>query len=128
MFFRHSDPVAKRLIHLGIPAAAADRLSHGGTLLDLPAGATLCTKGERGTQAFLLVDGEASVLTEGGVVTLGPGEVVGEIATLDRRVARNATVVTATPASVLVFDIATFRMLAGTDELRPRLAPQRSAA
>ena len=128
MFFRPRDPVATQLVALGLPSAAADRLSSAGTLLHLRAGTTLCTEGERGTQAFVMVEGEASVHTANGVVTLGPGEVVGEIAALDSTRHRNADVVTATPATVLVFDLATFRSLATSDDLKSRLAPVRTAA
>ena len=128
MFFRTRDPIATQLVGLGISGSAADRLSSTGTLLDLPAGTTLCTRGERGTQAFLLLDGTATVLTDGGTIDLGPGEVVGEIAALDSRRHRNADVITATAVSVLVFDLATFRSLASTEDLRPLLAPQRTAA
>ena len=128
MFFRTRDPIATRLVALGVPASAADRLSSGGTLLDLPAGTVLCTQGERGTQAFLLIDGEAAVHTATGTITLGPGEVIGEIAALDSTRHRNADVMTATPVSVLVFDLATFRSLATAHDLRARLVPERTAA
>ncbi|WP_426574679.1 cyclic nucleotide-binding domain-containing protein [Aquihabitans sp. McL0605] len=127
MFFRTIDPIATRLVDLGLSTTAAARLSTGGTLLDLPAGTTLCTKGERGRQAFLIVEGEATVLTADGTITLGPGEVVGELAALDSKRPRNADVVTATAATVLVFDLGTFRLLASSDDLNPLLAPVRTA-
>jgi len=128
MFFRTRDLVASQLVGLGVAPSAADRLSGAGTLLELPAGTTLCTRGERGTQAFLLVDGTASVRTADETITVGPGDVIGEIAALDSTRYRNADVVTATEVSILVFDLATFRSLASTDELNDRLVPQRTAA
>lgn len=128
MFFRRHDPVADRLRALGVGPVAAERLSQAGSLLDVPAGTTLCVEGERGTQAFLLLEGEAEVRTHAGVVRVGPGSVVGELATLDRRRRRNATVVASGAVSVLVFDPGTFRLLAEDHELRPLLAPARTAA
>jgi CRP-like cAMP-binding protein len=125
---RRPDPVAATLEGLGIAKAAAARLSRSGTLLDLDAGSTLCEEGERGTQAFLILEGTADVLTAGGVVTVGPGDVVGEQATLDPRRTRNATVVAHTPLVVLVFDVRTYRAIAEDVALRDRLVPQRTAA
>lgn len=127
MFLHPVDPVADRLVPLGINRAAAERLSQGGTLLEVAAGTTLCRLGDRGLEAFLLIDGTANVLTDTGVIVLGPGEVVGEIATLDPARNRNATVVAATDMTVLVFDARTFRGLARVDDLRDRLAPARAA-
>jgi CRP-like cAMP-binding protein len=123
-----NDPVAHELVSLGFERDAAIRLSFGGTLLDLPAGTTLCREGEPGLEAFLLLDGEASVLVGGNVVTLGAGDIVGELAALDATRTRNATVVAATDLRLLVFDVRTFRTLAAADELRARLLPERAAA
>jgi CRP/FNR family cyclic AMP-dependent transcriptional regulator len=128
MFFRTRDPISSQLVALGVADDAAERLSRAGTLLDLAAGTTLCKKGERGLQAFLILEGEATVATAAGDITVGAGDVVGELAALDSRRLRNATVVAATPLAVLVFDVGTFRSLASIDDLTPRLAPQRAAA
>ncbi len=122
---RRHDHVARHVASLGIADDPAGRLSQAGTLLDLPAGATLCREGERGTQAFLLLDGTAQVLTDDGVVRVGPGEVVGEMATLDPRRTRNASVLAETDLTVLVFDVATYRALARTEDLKAHLAPTR---
>ena len=128
MFFRRHDPVADRLEALGLNPFPAQRLSQAGTLLDLPAGTRLCTEGERGTQAFLLLEGHAEVRLADQTVEVGPGAVVGELATLDAKRPRNATVEAAEPVALLVFDTATFRSLAEDPELRPLLAPERAAA
>jgi CRP-like cAMP-binding protein len=127
MFARHQDPIAARLRALDLPRVAADRLSRGGTLIELTAGTTLCEEGERGTQAFLLLEGQAEVLLPDAVVRVGPGDVVGEIATLDQHRTRNATVRAATDVLVLVYDPATYRNLARDEGLRDRLAPPRAA-
>ena len=129
MFFRRNDPVADRLGALGLNPFPAQRLSQSGTLLDLPAGTRLCTEGERGTQAFLLLEGRAEVrLADGRTIEIGPGAVVGEQATLDVKRPRNATVEAIDPVALLVFDVATFRSLADDQELRPLLVPERTAA
>jgi CRP-like cAMP-binding protein len=99
-----------------------------GTLVSLPAGTVLCREGERGMQAFLLLEGTADVRLTDHVVTVGPGEVIGELATLDWTRTRNATVVAATEVLVLVFDAGTYRSLARDEALRHRLAPERAAA
>jgi voltage-gated potassium channel len=125
MFSRRTDPLAERLRTLGAPDGGACRLARAGTRFDLPAGTTLCARGERGTQAFLLLEGEAEVTTPIGPVRVGPGSVVGELATLDGTRPRNADVVTATPVSLLVYDVATFRSLADDPELHDVLAPRR---
>lgn len=128
MHVRRIDRVAQRLEDLGFPRAAARRLSPAGTLLRLDAGCVLCWEGERGTQAFVLLEGEANVLLGKDTVVVQPGDVVGEIATLDPQRTRNATVVAAGPVEVLVFDAATYRSLAQLEDLHDRLAPDRIAA
>ena len=127
MLSLHRDPVAHQLLRLGVMPSAADRLSKGGTLLDLPAGTELCTEGERGTQAFFLLEGTAHVLLGDGVVEIGPGEVTGELAALDPHRTRNASVVAHTDVLVLVYDVPTFRSLADDEDLREVLAPTRAA-
>ena len=125
---RRVDVVAQRLEDLGFPKDPARCLSEGGTLLHLDAGSVLCREGERGTQAFLLLRGEAHVHVDGDTVVATAGAVLGELATLDPQRLRNATVEAAGPVEVLVYDVATYRSLAGLDDLRSRLAPKRAAA
>lgn len=123
---RRVDVVAERLEALGYRRPAARQLSMSGTLLHLDAGSVLCREGERGTQAFLLLRGEVEVQLAEHSVLVPEGEVVGELATLDPRRLRNATVVAAGPVEVLVFDVATYRSLARFEELRDRLVPDRT--
>lgn len=69
------------------------------------AGTVLTAEGDLGSQAFVLLSGTAEARHgERVVATLGPGDLVGEMALLDRAGARSATVVTTTPAEVLVMD------------------------
>ena len=128
MRLRRLDQVALRLEELGFPRDAARRLSATGTLLHLDAGYILCREGERGHQAFVLLEGEAEVRVGADSLLLGAGEVVGELATLDPHRRRNATVLANGPIDVLVYDVETYRSLAQVDDLRSRLAPVRTAA
>lgn len=126
--FQRTGPIDSRLVELGVNRRAAHLLSLGGTLIDLPAGTTLCQEGERGTQAFLILEGTATVQLGDRDVSVGPGDVIGEIATLDPALTRNATVVADVDVLVLVYDPRSFRALAQDEALRPRLTPQRGAA
>jgi CRP-like cAMP-binding protein len=77
--------------------------------LDLPAGRDLIREGERGREFFVLVAGEADVRRKGRrVATIGPGDIVGEMA-LVSGLPRNATVTSTTPLDVLVIDERHFR-------------------
>jgi CRP-like cAMP-binding protein len=120
------DPFVDALRAIGFSHSAATRLARHGTPIDLDGGVALTTKGELGAEAFLLVDGEAVVELPTGDVRVGPGAVIGEIAALDPRQRRTATVRTAGRCLVLVYDVQTFRSLAATD-LRPVLVPERAA-
>lgn len=73
-------------------------------LIRRTAGTRLIEEGRRGTECFVVLDGEASV-TVGGeeVARLGRGAVVGEIAILDR-VPRTASVTAVGDVELAVFD------------------------
>lgn len=92
-----------------IPALAGcptRRLRKMASLMDvvtLPAGAVLTTEGAFESQVFLLVEGAVAVTVGGDpVAELGPGEVVGELAVLDRHRRRTATTTARTPVTALV--------------------------
>lgn len=70
--------------------------------LTLDQGKEFVTQGDVGREAFVIVDGQATVSRGGNTVaTLGPGDCVGELALLDHG-PRTATVTAATPLTVLV--------------------------
>ncbi len=76
-------------------AKASDELS-------LAEGKVLMAQGQPGREAFVIVDGQATVTVgDTDVATLGPGDHVGELALLDGG-PRTATVVAKTDMTVLV--------------------------
>lgn len=75
------------------------------------AGDVLCQEGRVGRQAFVILDGEAAVDISGTRVgTLGPGNVVGEMALIDHG-PRSATVTALSPMTVLTLSVLEFRSL-----------------
>ena len=72
--------------------------------VNVPAGYALADQGQTGREAFVIIEGSATVRRNGKkVAVLGPGAVVGELSLLDHG-PRTATVTTDTDASVLVLD------------------------
>jgi len=72
--------------------------------VNIPAGYTLADQGQTGREAFVIVDGSATVRRNGKkVAVLGPGAVVGELSLLDHG-PRTATVTTDSESTVLVLD------------------------
>jgi len=103
----------------------ARALVSGGIPLHLADGTLLTQAGMVGREAFLLLAGTCLVELDGGAVTAGAGSVIGEIAVLDRRARRTATVVACGEVDVLVYDPPTYSQLAERPALHPRLAPAR---
>jgi CRP/FNR family transcriptional regulator, cyclic AMP receptor protein len=103
------------LDHLGnVPLFSAcgkrdlQRIARATTELDLPEGEKLTDQGQMGNQAFVIVDGTATVRRNGKkVATLGPGSMVGELSLLDHG-PRTATVTADGPMKVLVIDQRSF--------------------
>lgn len=77
-----------------------------------PPGMTVIRKGAAGESMYFLVSGEVEVQLGTQVKSLREGEFFGEMALLDRK-PRTADVVTVTPCTVLVLDVADFYQLAG---------------
>ena len=90
--------------------------------IDLPAGRTLTAEGASGKEFVVLVEGTADVTREGEVVNrLGPGDFLGEIALVTGN-PRTATVVTQSPAKLLVMNAQAFRsLLSRAPELKQRV-------
>ena len=78
-------------------AKAADEIT-------VPAGTVLVDQGQAGREAYIIVDGTATVRRNGKkITTLGAGAIVGELSLLDRG-PRTATVTADTSLTVLVID------------------------
>lgn len=78
---------------------------------DLPAGSILTYEDQVGGLLYVLLDGQADVIIHGrNVVTLGPGDVIGEMALLDHR-PRTAKVVAITNVRVLEINEDDFKTL-----------------
>lgn len=74
-------------------------------------GAVLTEQGKPGQTCYIVVAGEAAVVVgEERVATLGPGDLVGEMALIDNG-PRSATVRAVTPMKLLAFDAERFRTL-----------------
>jgi CRP-like cAMP-binding protein len=98
LFAKMSNADLKEVAELGKPA-------------DAEAGAVLIEQGDVGLECFLVLEGEAGVLSGSDhVATVGPGTVVGEMALIGHR-PRNASVVAQTPMRLLCFNIPAFRRL-----------------
>ena len=83
--------------------ADAQRVLAAGNALTLPQGWSPIAAGTPADKAYLITEGEVSV-RKGGVeiATLGPGNVVGESAIVNRTL-RSATIVALTPLKVVHF-------------------------
>ena len=74
-------------------------------------GAVIIDQGDVGVECFLVLEGEAGIVTGGEhVATIAPGSVVGEMALIGHK-PRNATVKAQTAMRLLSFDIPSFKKL-----------------
>jgi CRP/FNR family transcriptional regulator, cyclic AMP receptor protein len=79
--------------------------------IDLKAGKPLTREGERGSEFFVILEGEADVRSDSTVLPpLGPGDFLGEIALVTDS-PRTATVTAVTPIRALVITGRAFRLL-----------------
>ena len=111
------DEKAERLYELdafrGCTQAELSEVARSTTEVEFRAGHVLCRQGDAGLQAFVIAEGEAEVSVDGRVVAvLGPGDVVGEMALLERRT-RAATVTALTPMRVMVLSVHEFHHVFG---------------
>jgi CRP-like cAMP-binding protein len=87
------------------------KLAELGEPVDAEPGALLMDQGDVGLECFLVLEGEAGIMSNGQhVASIGAGSVVGEMALIGHR-PRNASAVAQTPMRLLAFDIAHFRRL-----------------
>ena len=77
-----------------------EKISKAGDIITLPAGSVIIDQGQTGREAFVIIDGEATVRRNGKkVTTVGSGAVLGELSLLDHG-PRTATVVCDTDCEV----------------------------
>ena len=91
-----------------------------GSEITEPAGTALYTRGERGTDMFVVLEGSVEVTADGLMLTTcGPGEFFGELAAIDWGAGfgrtRSATVTATTTARLLVLDWMLVNWLNGAD-------------
>ncbi|MEO7555785.1 MAG: cyclic nucleotide-binding domain-containing protein [Acidimicrobiales bacterium] len=118
-FRKKTDDGAERLAGIalfeGFSPAELHRVAELVEEADAQAGAVLTEQGKPGQECFVIVTGEASVdVGTHRVATLGPGDLVGEMALIDNQ-PRSATVRAVTPMRLLALDATRFRTL--LDEL-----------
>jgi CRP/FNR family transcriptional regulator, cyclic AMP receptor protein len=81
-----------------------EKIAKAGDTITLPAGSVIIDQGQTGREAFVIIDGQATVRRNGKkITTVGAGAVLGELSLLDHG-PRTATVVCDTECSVIVID------------------------
>lgn len=118
-FRKKSDAAAGQLADIelfeGFSPQELERVAELADEVDAEEGALLTEQGKVGQECYVIVEGSASVIVGGEVIaTLGPGELVGEMALIDNR-PRSGTVRADSPMRLLSFDVKSFRTL--LDEL-----------
>ncbi len=114
-FRKKIDDGAERLAAVelfeGLSKAELARVAELVEEVDAEASAVLVEQGKPGTEAYIVLEGEA-VFEVGGERkgTIGPGEPIGEMALIDNR-PRVGTVRAVTPMKLLVLDATQFRKL-----------------
>lgn len=93
-----------------------DIFKHAEEAEDIPAGHVLFEQGDPADVMYAVVEGELEVSVNGSVVgAVGPGQVVGEMALVDRHEKpRTATVTASAPSRVVAIDEATFQRFVHT--------------
>lgn len=96
------DAIAGLDLFAGLDRKQLATIASLSTEVTLPAGSVLCRRGERGREAFVLVEGSVAVsVDDQAVAVLRPGAVFGEMSLLDGK-PRVATVTATSAVSVLV--------------------------
>jgi len=96
------DHLARVPLFAGLGRADLDKIARATNEITIETDRTLLTEGEQGHEAFIIIEGNATVSRDGQeVAQIGPGAVFGEMALLERA-PRNATVTATSPLRVLV--------------------------
>jgi CRP-like cAMP-binding protein len=109
LFVRHrpgSRPAALRALPMFGPLSdkALQRVDGQLAEVEVPAGTVLVRQHDIGREALIVADGRAAICVNGEIVaSVGPGELIGEIALLDNGL-RTATVTALTAMRIYVLD------------------------
>ncbi len=114
-FRRKIDDGAERLAKVelfeGFTPAELARVAELVEEIEAEQGAVLTEQGKPGTEAYIVIEGEAAFeIASERKGTIGPGELVGEMALIDNR-PRSGTVRALSPMKLLVLDAGQFRKL-----------------
>jgi CRP-like cAMP-binding protein len=96
------DSLAQIRLFSSVSKRDLQKIAKASDEIDVPSGKVLVEQGSRGREAFVVIEGSATVRRNGRkVATFGPGDHFGELALLDGG-PRTATIVADTPMRVLV--------------------------
>ncbi len=116
---KHLEHLAEIPLFTALNKRDLQRIAKASNEVSRPAGSVLVDQGDAGREAFVIIDGTATVKRNGRKVgTLGVGDSVGELSLLDHG-PRTATVTADTDITVLVLSA---REFAGVLEEVPGLA------
>ena len=116
---KHLEHLAETPLFSALGTRDLQRIAKASNEVSRPAGSVLVDQGDAGREAFVIIDGTATVKRNGRKVgTLGAGDSVGELSLLDHG-PRTATVTADTDITVLVLSA---REFAGVLEEVPGLA------
>ena len=108
-----------------MPSGARSVVAQHADEIDVPEGTELAHQGDFAYEFFVIEDGTAEVVRNGErIAELGPGDFLGEMGIIGQ-VVRNASVVTTSPARVIVMTEQAFRSMSRAN---PDLADRISAA
>ncbi|MFX0204120.1 MAG: cyclic nucleotide-binding domain-containing protein, partial [Candidatus Hodarchaeota archaeon] len=96
-------------IFQGLSDGELSQLAHICKMVSYPAGKTICSEGECGSEIFVLAEGKASVMVKGNrkksiqIGSIGQGEIFGEMSIIED-LPRNATLITDVNSKLVVID------------------------
>lgn len=105
---KHLEHLAEISLFSALSKRDLQRIAKASNEITREAGTQLADQGDAGREAFVIIEGTASVKRNGRkVATLGPGDAIGELSLLDHG-PRTATVTADTPITVLVLSTREF--------------------
>lgn len=105
---KHLEHLAEITLFSALSKRDLQRIAKASNEITRPAGTVLVDQGDAGREAFVVIEGTATVKRNGRkVATLGPGDAIGELSLLDHG-PRTASVTADTPMTVLVLSAREF--------------------